>query len=61
LARRGSEDMPMILAGDVNISMKDNYDAELTEFVKDTFKRDFLSDPSQGMTRSNSCIVVVFG
>jgi hypothetical protein len=58
LARKGSEDMPIILAGDFNISMKDNYDVE---FVKDTFELVFLSDLSQGMTRSNSCIDVVFG
>jgi hypothetical protein len=41
--------------------MKDNYNAELVEFVKDTFELDVLLDVSQGMTRSNSCIDMVFG
>jgi hypothetical protein len=61
LARRGCEDMPIILAGDFNINVKDNYNAELVEFMKDTIELDILLDLSQGMTRSNSCIDMVFG
>jgi hypothetical protein len=53
--------MPIILAGNFNINMKDNYNAELIDFMKDTFKLDILSDLSQGMTRSNSCIDMIFG
>jgi hypothetical protein len=34
--------------------MKDNYNAELVEFMKDTFELDVLSNLSQGNTRSNS-------
>jgi hypothetical protein len=52
--------MPIILAGDFNVNVKDNYNAELEEFVKDTFELDVLSDLSQGTTRSNSCIDMVF-
>jgi hypothetical protein len=33
LARRGYEDMPVILAGDFNVNVKDNYNAELVEFM----------------------------
>jgi hypothetical protein len=61
LAKRGCEDMPIILAGDLNVNVKDNYNAELVEFMKDTFELDVLSDLSQGTTRSNSCIDMVFG
>jgi hypothetical protein len=61
LTRRGCEDMPILLAGDFNVNMKDNYNAELVEFMKDTFELDVLSDLSQGTTRSNSCIDMVFG
>jgi hypothetical protein len=50
--------MPIILAGDFNINMKDNYNADLVEFMKDTFELDNLS---QGTTSSNSCINMVFG
>jgi hypothetical protein len=53
--------MPIILAGDFNVNVKDNYNAELIEFMKDTFKLDVLSDLSQGTTRPNSCINMVFG
>jgi hypothetical protein len=42
LARRVSEDMLIILAGDFNINVKDNYNAELVEFMKDTFELDVL-------------------
>jgi hypothetical protein len=56
LARRSCEDMPVILAGDFNIN-----NAELVEFMKDTFELDVLSDLSGGTTRSNSCIDMVFG
>jgi hypothetical protein len=56
LARRCCEDMPIILAGDFNVNVKDNYNAELVGFMKDTFELDVLSDLSQGTTRSNSCI-----
>jgi hypothetical protein len=48
--------MPVILAGDFNVNVKDNYNAELVEFMKDTFEH-----LSQGTTRSNSCINMVFG
>jgi hypothetical protein len=61
LVRRGSEDMPIILAGDFNVNVKVNYNAELVEFMKDTFELDVLSDLSQGTTKSNSCINMVFG
>jgi hypothetical protein len=40
--------------------VKDNYNAKLVEFMKDTFELDVLLDLSQG-TRSNSCIDMVFG
>jgi hypothetical protein len=46
LARRGCEHMPIILAGDFNVNVKDNYNAELVEFMKDTFELDILSDIS---------------
>jgi hypothetical protein len=59
LARRGSEDMPIILAGDFNVNVKDNCNVELVEFMKHTFEFDVLSDLSQGTTRSNSCIDMV--
>jgi hypothetical protein len=52
--------MSIILAGD-NVNMKDNYIAELVEFMKDTFELDVLSALSRGTTRSNSCIDMVFG
>jgi hypothetical protein len=61
LARRGCEDMSVILVGDCNVNVKDNYNVELVEFMKDTFELDVFSDLSQGMTRSNSCIDMVFG
>jgi hypothetical protein len=38
LARRGCEDMPVILAGDFNVIVKDNSNAELVDFMKDTFE-----------------------
>jgi hypothetical protein len=52
--------MPIILAGNFNVYVKDNYNAELVEFIKDTFELDILSDLSQGTTRSNSYIDMVF-
>jgi hypothetical protein len=61
LARGGCEDMPIILAADFNFNMKDNYNAELVEFMKDTFEIDVLSDLFQGTTRFYSCIELVFG
>jgi endonuclease/exonuclease/phosphatase (EEP) superfamily protein YafD len=61
LTRRGCEDKPIILAGDFNDKVKDNYNAELVQFLKDTSELDVLSDLSQGTTRSNSCIDMVFG
>jgi hypothetical protein len=42
LARRGCESMPTILAGDFKFNVKDNYNAELVEFMKDTFEPDVL-------------------
>jgi hypothetical protein len=53
--------MPIILAGDFNINVKDNYNAELVEFMKDAFELDVLLDLSQEMNRSNSCNDTVFG
>jgi hypothetical protein len=53
--------MPIILAGDFNINVKDNYNAELVEFMKDIFELDVLLDIAQETTRSNSCIHMVFG
>jgi hypothetical protein len=50
LARRGCEDMPVIVAGDFNVNVKDNYTNELVEFMKDTFELDVLSNISQGKT-----------
>jgi hypothetical protein len=47
LARRG-ENMLIILVGDFNVNVKDNYNAELVEFMKDTFELYVLSDLSQG-------------
>jgi hypothetical protein len=44
---------------DFNVKVKDNYNAELVDFIKDTFKLDILSDLSEGTTRSNSCIDMV--
>jgi hypothetical protein len=48
LARRGCDDMPIILAGDFNVNVKDNYNAELAEFMKEpsnlTFFRIFLEE-----------------
>jgi hypothetical protein len=61
LARRGCEAIPIILAGDFNFNVKDNYNAEFVEFMKVTFELDLLPDLSQGTTRSNSCISVVCG
>jgi predicted nucleotidyltransferase component of viral defense system len=61
LARIGSEDIPIILADDFNVNVKDNYNAELVEFMKDTFEFDILSDLSQGTTRSNSYTDMVLG
>jgi hypothetical protein len=61
LARRGCEDMPIIFVGDFNVNVKDNYNAKLVELMKDTFKLDVLSDLSQGTTRSNSYIDMIFG
>jgi hypothetical protein len=60
-ARRSCEDMPIILAGDFDVNVKDNYNAELVDFMKDTFEFDVLWDLSQGTARSNSCIHMVFG
>jgi hypothetical protein len=61
LVRRECEDMPIVLAGDFNVNVKDNYNVELVEFMKGTFELDVLSDLSEGTTRSNSCIDMVFG
>jgi hypothetical protein len=61
LARRGFEDMRIKLAGDFNVNVKDNYNAELVEFMKDTFELDVPSDLCQGTTRSNFCSDIVFG
>jgi endonuclease/exonuclease/phosphatase (EEP) superfamily protein YafD len=59
-ARRSCEDMPVIFVGDFNVTVKDNYNAELVDFMKDTFELDVLSDHSQGTTRSNLYIDMVF-
>jgi hypothetical protein len=61
LARGVCEDIPIILAGDFNVNVKDNYNAELVEFTKDTFELHDLSNLSQGTTRYKSCIDMVFG
>jgi hypothetical protein len=57
LARRGCEDTTIILGGDFSLNVKDNYNAELVGFMKETFKLDVLSDLSQGTTRSNSLMI----
>jgi hypothetical protein len=64
LAGRGYEGMPIILVGDFNGNVKDNYsyNADLVEFIKDTFELDvFFSGLFQGTTRSNSCVDMVLG
>jgi hypothetical protein len=61
LVRRGCEDMPIMLPGDFKFNVKYNYNAELVEFMKDSFELDDLSDLSQGTTRFNSCNDKVFG
>jgi hypothetical protein len=53
--------MLIVLSSNFNLNAKDNYIAELVEFMKDTFEFDVLSDLSQGTTRSSSCIDMVFG
>jgi hypothetical protein len=53
--------MSIILVGDFIVNEKYNYNDELVEFMKDTFELQVLSDLSQGTTRSNSCIDMVFG
>jgi hypothetical protein len=53
--------MPIILARDFNVNLEDNYNAELVDFIKNTFEFNVLSDLSQGTTRSNSCIDMAFG
>jgi hypothetical protein len=53
--------MPIILTCDFNVNVKNTYNAELVEFMKDNFELGILSDLSQGTTRSNSCIDMVFG
>jgi hypothetical protein len=49
--------MPIILGGDFKVNVKDNYNAELGEFMKDTFELDVLSDLSQGTSSSNSASI----
>jgi endonuclease/exonuclease/phosphatase (EEP) superfamily protein YafD len=63
LGRRIFENMTIILAGDFNVNVKDNYDAELVYFMKDTFELEVLLDFSHGATRytRNSRIDMVFG
>jgi hypothetical protein len=53
--------MPIVLMGDFNINIKGKYNAEIVEFMKDTFELDVLSDLSQGTTRFDSFIDMVFG
>jgi hypothetical protein len=53
--------MPVILAGDFNVNVKDNYNPKLVGLIKGTFELDVLSNLSQGTARSNSCIDMVFG
>jgi hypothetical protein len=52
--------MPIILTGDFNVNVKNNYNAELVDFIKDTLQLDVLLDLSHLTTRSNSCINMVF-
>jgi hypothetical protein len=59
LARKSCEDMTIILTGYFNVNVKDNYNAELVEFMKDTHDLHVLSDLSQGTTRSDSYIYMV--
>jgi hypothetical protein len=49
--------MTIILAGDFNISVKVNDNAELVEFMRDTFELDVLSDVSQGTSGSNFALI----
>jgi hypothetical protein len=53
LAREIREVMIIILTGDFNINVKDNYNAGLVELMGDTSKLDVLWDLSEGTTRSN--------
>jgi hypothetical protein len=41
--KEGFEDMPIILGGDFNVNVKDNYNVKLVEFMKYTFDPDILS------------------
>jgi hypothetical protein len=61
IGRIDCEDMPIILAGDFNVNVKDNCNVELVEFRKVTFKFDALTDVSRGMTRFNPYTDMVFG
>jgi hypothetical protein len=47
--------------GDFNVYVKDNYNAKLVEFMKDSIELDVLSNLSQGTTTSNPCIDMLFG
>jgi hypothetical protein len=49
--------MPVIMAGDFNVKVKDNYNADLVEFMKNTFELDVLSDFSQGTITSNFALI----
>jgi hypothetical protein len=60
LATRSSEDVPVILAGDINVNVNDNYKTELVQFMKGTIEYDVLSDLSQRTTTCNSWIDMVF-
>jgi hypothetical protein len=59
---RGSQEtMAILLTGDFNVNVKDNYNVKLVEFMKNIFELDVLSKLSKGTSRSNSCIDMVFG
>jgi hypothetical protein len=53
--------MPIIVATDFNGNVKDNCNAKLVKFMRDTLELDILLNISEGTTRSNSCTDMVFG
>jgi hypothetical protein len=53
--------MPIMLAGDFNVNVKDNCNTEVVDLMKDNFELDIILDIYQGTIGSNSCIDMVFG
>jgi hypothetical protein len=61
LARRGCQDMTIIVAGDFNVNMRDNCNAKPVGFMTDSLEHDCLWDLCQETARSDSSIDMVFG